>query len=198
MLLVAVSVATCGCSAGAKRDASVPTSRVSGTADRSPTAFVGTRPAELRTYLHAWQTSWWRVGRDLERGGDDAPSFSDTPDRSWDRARRDYGEAALAFRRHARRLAAISPPSTMRPANAAYLAAVRRQATRFQSLSDAFAGTDPRAMERALEALESSQMRFDFDGAQWERAVIAACGASGVEVPTIVRRKYVSNGQRTS
>jgi hypothetical protein len=86
----------------------------------------------------------------------------------------------------------------MQRAAAAYLAAVRRQGMRFQRLADAFAGTDPAEMERALEALEGSQMQFDLDGARWERAVIAACRATGVDIPEIVREKYVSNGQRTS
>jgi hypothetical protein len=44
-------------------------------------------------------------------------------------------------------------------------------------------------MERALQALQRSQMEFDQDGAQWERAVIAACKASGVKVPKIVRHE---------
>jgi hypothetical protein len=48
-----------------------------------------------------------------------------------------------------------------------------------------------------LEALEGSQMEFDFDGARWERAVIAACQASSVEIPEIVREELVSNGHRT-
>jgi hypothetical protein len=86
----------------------------------------------------------------------------------------------------------------MRRAHDAYLAAVRRQAARFQSLSDAFGGTDPQAMEQTLEALEASQMRFDLDGARWERAVIAACKANGVEVPEMIRREYISNGHRTA
>lgn len=45
--------------------------------------------------------------------------------------------------------------------------------------------------------LGSSNLEADQDGAKWERAVIAACKASGVGVPKIVRRKYISNGQRT-
>jgi hypothetical protein len=69
------------------------------------------------------------------------------------------------------------------------MAAVRRQAARFQKHPDAFAGTDPGTMERALQALQRSQMEFDQDGAQWERAVIAACKASGVKVPKIVRHE---------
>jgi hypothetical protein len=85
----------------------------------------------------------------------------------------------------------------MRRAHDAYLAAVRRQAARFQTLADAFGGSDPQAMERALEALQLSQMKFDLDGAGWEKAVITACRASGVEVPQIVRLRPISNGQRT-
>jgi hypothetical protein len=70
----------------------------------------------------------------------------------------------------------LAPRPIMRRAHAAYLAAVRRQATRFQVLSDAFGGTDPQAMEQALEALEGSQLKFDLDGAQWERAVSGVQG----------------------
>jgi len=40
-------------------------------------------------------------------------------------------------------------------------------------------------------------MQFDSDGAQWERSVIAACKVTGVKAPMIVRREYLSNGQRT-
>jgi hypothetical protein len=86
----------------------------------------------------------------------------------------------------------------MRNAHAAYLTAVRRQAARFQALVDAFGGTDPYAMERALEALEASQMKFDLDGARWEESVITACKASGMVVPKIVRLQLVSNGNRTA
>jgi hypothetical protein len=82
----------------------------------------------------------------------------------------------------------------MREAHGAYLVAVRRQAA--QALADAFGGSDPQAMEHALEALEASQMEFDVDGARWEKAVIAACKASGVEGPQIVRLQLISNGQR--
>lgn len=53
-------------------------------------------------------------------------------------------------------------------------------------------------MERALEALQTSQMKFDLDGAQWEQAVITACNASGTQVPESVRLELISNGQRTN
>jgi hypothetical protein len=86
----------------------------------------------------------------------------------------------------------------MRRANDAYIAAVRRQAARSEDLADSFAGTDPAAEERALEAWERSQGQFDQDGAQWERAVIAACRASGVKIPRIVRKQFISNGSRTA
>ena len=69
---------------------------------------------------------------------------------------------------------------------------------RFQTLADAFGGNDPQAMERALEALQTSQLKFDLDGAQWEKAVIAACNASGTQVPESVRLELISNGQRTN
>jgi hypothetical protein len=92
---------------------------------------------------------------------------------------------------------ALAPPTAMRKGHDAYLAAIRRQAARFQALADAFGGSDPQAMERALEALQWSQMKFDPDGARWEQAVITACKASGVEVPEIVRLELISNHQRT-
>jgi hypothetical protein len=85
----------------------------------------------------------------------------------------------------------------MRKAHDAYLAAIRRQRARFQSLAHAFGGNDPQAMGRALEALQTSQMKLDLDGAQWENAVIAACSASGNRVPEIVRLELISNHQRT-
>ena len=197
MPLLIASLALCACGSGAARKSSAPERKVVSTAERGVSGSTATTPTALRTYLRAWQASWWLRVHDLKRAGDDALDFSDTPDASWDRSHLSYGEAALAYRRYERRLASISPPSIMRRANDAYVAAVRRQATRFQQLSDAFAGTDPSAMERALEALERSQLKFDLDGAQWERAVIAACRATGVELPEIVRREYVSNGQRT-
>jgi hypothetical protein len=156
-----------------------------------------TGPQTLRTYLRTWEASWRRLAADLERGDDAALGFSDSPDDSWEAARRYYEEAAIAYRRRAERLAALSPPLMMKKAHDAYLAAVRRQQSRFQELSDSFAGTDPRAMEKALEALEWSQLKFDVDGARWEDAVIAACRASGLPVPEIVRRQFISNHQRT-
>jgi hypothetical protein len=157
-----------------------------------------TRPMGLRAYLRAWETSWRSWTSDLDRTDGDALDFSDTPDSSWPRAQRTYEKAAAAYGKQERRLAALSPPGVMRRANVAYVGAVRRQATRFQRLADAFAGSDPAEMEQALEALEGSQMQFDIDGARWERAVIAACRATGVDIPEIVQKKYISNGQRTS
>jgi hypothetical protein len=85
----------------------------------------------------------------------------------------------------------------MRAASEAYIDAVRRQATRLQAVSDAYGGNDADALYRAEQALQLSQMQFDQDGAQWERAVIAACKASGVDVTKIVRLELLSNGQRT-
>ena len=41
-------------------------------------------------------------------------------------------------------------------------------------------------------------MLFDQDGARWERAVIAACKDARVRVPKIIRREYISNGQRAA
>jgi len=160
---------------------------------------AGTRPNhnKLSRYLHAWERSWWRWSGDLARVGEGVePSY--TPDSSWRRASRSYEKAAIAYRRDERRLAALSPPSTLRAANEAFLAAVRRQATRLQDVSDALTGTDPAATARALEALSSSQMLFDQDGARWERAVIAACKDARVRVPKIIRREYISNGQRAA
>jgi hypothetical protein len=85
----------------------------------------------------------------------------------------------------------------MRSANDAYRASLRRQESRMQDVSDAFAGSDPFALDRALMALQISNGEADLDGAKWERAVIAACKASGVPVPRIVRLEFISNGQRT-
>ena len=56
----------------------------------------------------------------------------------------------------------------MRPAHDAYTAAVHREATRFQQIADALAGTDPATLNRAEMALQVSQMQFDYDGARWE------------------------------
>ena len=172
-----------------------PEVRVGKTADEVSSRSIS--PRDLRVYLSAWEASWRRLGDDLGNVGEEGSEFSDLPDASWKRARRSYGEAAAAYRNDARRLVALSPPAAMRTADDAYLAAIRRQAARFQTLADAFAGDDPRAMEDALEALEWSQLEFDVDGAKWERAVIKACKATGVAVPAIVRREYISNGHRT-
>jgi hypothetical protein len=86
----------------------------------------------------------------------------------------------------------------MRKAHDAYLAAIGRQRMRFQTLADAFGGNDPEAMERALDGLQTSQMKFDLDGAQWEQAVITACNANSSPVPESVRLELISNGQRTN
>jgi hypothetical protein len=179
------------------RRSNVPAAKVSGIGERESGGSTPTKSTALRAYLRAWEVSWRRWTGDLDRTGGDGLDFSDTPDSTWPRAQRSYQEAAIAYRNEERRLTALSPPSAMRPANDAYMAAVQRQATRFQRLADAFAGTDPATMERRLEALERSQMRFDLDGAQWERAVIAACRASGAKIPEIVRKEYISNGHRT-
>lgn len=50
----------------------------------------------LRPYLEAWEASWRRWGIDLGRLNDDDAAFSDTPDASWDVARRNYHLAAAA------------------------------------------------------------------------------------------------------
>lgn len=154
-------------------------------------------PRDLRVYLSAWEASWRRLGHDLESGDEGALGFSSTPDASWERARRLYDGAAAAYRHDGRRLVALAPPSAMRKAHDAYLAAIRRQEARFQTLADAFGGNDPQVLERALEALQTSQMTFDLDGARWEKAVITACKASGAEVPEIVRLELISNHRRT-
>jgi hypothetical protein len=177
------------------RRSNVLTAKVGGTADGESDGSTATEAAVLRTYLRAWEASWWRRAAELERIGD-TPDFSATPDSTWARARRSYQEAATAYLNEEGRLAALSPPAAMRAGNEAYMAAVKRQAARFQRLANAFDGTDPATMERRREALERSQMQFDEDGARWERAVIAACRASGVTIPKIVRREYISNGHR--
>jgi hypothetical protein len=197
LLPLVISVGLCGCGS-TTRHPNAPAVKATSAVDVDPAGSTHTNRNALRAYLRVWQASWGRLGTDLRRGGDDVPGFSSTPDASWDRARRYYGAAAAAYRRDERRLAALSPPAIIRRGHDAYLDAVRRQAARFQSLSDAFGGTDPQATEQALETLENSQMSFDLDGVQWERAVIAACKASGVEVPEIVRREYISNGHRTA
>jgi hypothetical protein len=193
-VLLSVLVLGCGCGSSVSH-----TGATSATATASETASPASATAQaLRPYLEAWEASWRRRGIDLGRSNDDDAAFGDTPDASWDVARRDYDLAAAAYRHDRRRLAALTPPSSMRAAHERYVAAVERQERRFQALADAFGGTDPQAMEAALEALEASQMKFDLDGARWERAVIAACKADGVRVPEFVRRELISNGRRTS
>jgi hypothetical protein len=156
------------------------------------------KPRELRKYLSAWEVSWRGLASDLVRGEDEgALGYSSTPDPSWERARRLYDRAASAYRDHVRRLVVLAPPPPLQRTHDAYLAAVRRQAARFEAVADAFGGSDPHELDRALDALQTSQMTFDLDGAAWEQAVITACEASGVEVPEIVRLELISNGQRT-
>jgi hypothetical protein len=195
VLALAVVGSLSGCT-GADEGAEGSAAKVS-----EPAGQVASAPAqihELRTYLLAWEASWRRLGAELASGDEGALGFSSAPDATWERARRYYADAVAAYRHDERRLVALSAPSTMRDAHTAYLAAVRRQAARFQGLADAFGGSDPYAMERALEALEASQMTFDLDGARWEQAVIAACKASGMVAPKIVRLQLVSNGHRTA
>ena len=153
----------------------------------------------LRGDPSAWEASWQRFVGDLGSGGEDAENaenFSMTPDASWEPARRAYDSTATMYRDYERRLEALAPPSGLRSAHEDYLAAIRRQKASFQTLSDSFGGTDPIAMERALTALQTSQMTMDLDGARWEEAVIAVCNASGIEVPEIVRLELLSNGRR--
>jgi hypothetical protein len=196
VLVLAVVGVLSGCGgAGNSVRSDSPPVEVSKTADEVISGPI--RPRQLREYLSAWEASWQRLVGDLESGDEGALGFSSTPDASWERARRLYDGAATAFRHDGSRLAAIAPPPAMRKAHNAYLAAVRRQAARFQTLADTFGGSDPQAMESALGALQTSQMKFDLDGADWERAVITACKASGAEVPEIVRLQLISNHQRT-
>jgi hypothetical protein len=197
LLLSAISLGLCGCGSSSetgKSSARALTNTVDLHEIDAPTR---TEPTALRAYLRAWEASWARWVRDLQRDGDDDVALSATPDASWNRAQRVYGDAALAYRQEERRLTAIRTPLTMRVASEAYIDAVRRQATRLQAVSDAYGGTDADALYRAEQALQLSQMQFDQDGAQWERAVIAACKASSVDVPKIVRLEHLSNGQRT-
>jgi hypothetical protein len=184
----------CGCSSAAGRESSPPTDATGALATSAPS---GARAEALRRYLRSWEAGWRLRVAELASGGDDVPAFGDTPDSSWSRAELYYEHAASVYRRSEHRLRGISPPVALRHANDAYVAAVERQATRFHTLANAFGGSDPIAMERALEALERSQLQFDQDGAAWERAVIAACLAGGVRIPTIVAREYISNGQRS-
>jgi hypothetical protein len=185
-LFAGLMLAVCGCGGSAMR-----TSNAAAVAD--------THPAALRAYLRAWEASWRRRAADISRivGDDDSLDFSTTPDSTWPRWQRIYEETAVAFRKNDRRLAAIATPPALRSAHDAYRSAVRREAERFQDLADALAGTDPETVNGAEVALSNSQMLFDYDGAKWETAVIAACRASGITVPRFVRRTYISNGQRT-
>jgi uncharacterized protein YceK len=196
-LLIAISLVLSGCASSTTHNSSGPVAKDSSTVDTSTT---GTSPAALRRYLREWEAAWSRWTVDIAPktdAEDNAPVYNPTPDASWKPMHRLYGRAATAYRRRERRLAAIPTPLAMRSANDAYMAAVRRQVSRLQNVSDEFAGSDPSALDRALMALGSSQTEFDSDGARWESAVITACKASGVGVPKIVRRKYISNGQRT-
>lgn len=192
-ILVMSALAVCGCGSSAPDKADAPPPRAG--KEAAPTPAPNARRA-LRAYLRAWEPSRWDLGSDLGSSDVDA-EFSYTPDASWDRARRYYEGAATAYRHTKQLLSALRPPRPMRAAHEGYVAAVGRQQARFQALADAFAGTDPYAMERALEALERSQLKFDLDGARWEQAVVSACKAGRVAVPEFVRRELVSNGQRT-
>ena len=187
-------LAVCGCGGSATHTPNT-TSVKAGTRETAS----DTGPAALRAYLRAWEESWRRRGNDISRStGDDADvDFSAAPDSTWPRWRRIFEETASAFRKNDRGLAALAAPPAMRSAHEAYRAAVRREAARFQDLADALAGTEPETVSRAETALSGSQIEFDYDGAKWESAVIAACRAGGVRVPQFVRRKYISNGHRT-
>jgi hypothetical protein len=190
-------IALCGCGSATAPKSAGPAAVKGLQAVKIDPAGTRPNPTRLGPYLHAWERSWWRWSGDLARVGEGVePSY--TPDSSWGRASRSYEKAAIAYRLEERRLAALLPPSTLRAANEAYLAGVRRQATRLQDVSDALTGTDPAATARALEALSSSQLLFDQNGARGERAVIAACKDAAVRVPKIIRREYISNGQRTA
>src|SRR5439155_6038376 len=194
VLAVVGVLSGCGGAGNSVRSDS-PAVQVNKAADEVSSRRISRR--DLRVYLSAWEASWRRLGNDLESGDEGALGFSATPDASWERARRLYDGAATAYRHDGRRLIALAPPTAMRKGHDAYLAAIRRQAARFQTLADAFGGTDPQARERALDAVQMSQMKFDQDGSRWERAVITACKASGAEVPEIVRLELISNHQRT-
>jgi hypothetical protein len=197
VLLVGFLLAACGCGGTASRKSEVSATKVSAV-ERQSSDFAATNPAALRAYLRTWGKSRRRLWDDISRitGDDEGVDFSATRDSSWPRWKRIYEETASAFRNHERRLAAVETPPPMRPAHDAYTVAVHREATRFQEIADALAGTDPATLSRAEMALQDSQMQFDYDGARWESAVIAACRASGVSVPEFVRRKYISNGHR--
>jgi hypothetical protein len=195
LAVLAVVAVLSGCGgAGASAQSDTPSVEVSKASDETRSRRVS--PRVLRGYLSAWEASRRRFVDDLGSGDDAENSFSSIPDASWEPARRAYDAAASTYRDYERRLEALAPPSALRSAHEAYLAAIRRQKARFQTLADTFGGTDPDAMERALAALQVSQMTMDLDGARWEEAVIAVCNASGTEVPEIVRLELISNGQR--
>lgn len=198
VLLAGFLLVVFGCGGTSSRKSDAPATRVSAVESESGD-FANANPAALRAYLRAWRTSRQRLRNDIGRitGDDEGVDFSATRDSSWPRWQRIYEETAIAFRNHERRLSTLATPPPMRPAHDAYTAAVHREAKRFQGMADALAGTDPATLNRAAMALQDSQMQFDYDGVEWESAVIAACRASGVRVPEFVRRKYISNGHRT-
>ena len=201
LLLLSISLVLCGCASKTTGKPTEPVVERIGEVDPSVPATPRALRRSLRRYLREWEAAWSRWRADLAprtEAEDNAPVYNPTPDASWKAMQRLYGRAAMAYRRRERRLAAIPTPLAMRAANDAYRAALRRQESRLQDVSDAFGGIAPSALNRALMALQSSNVEADQDGAQWERAVITACKASGVAVPNIVRREYISNGQRTS
>lgn len=161
MLLAGFLLAAGGCGGTASRKSDIPATKVN---------LAGTNPDALRAYLRTWGKSRRRLWNDISRitGDDEGVDFSATRDSSWPRWQRIYEETASAFRNHERRLAALETPPPMRPAHDAYTAAVHREATRFQEIADALAGTDPATLNRAEMALQDSQMQFDYDGARWE------------------------------
>lgn len=191
-------LAVCGCGGSATHTANVRPPKVSEPATE-PGDYANTNPAALRAYLRAWGQSRQRLWDDIARitGNEDGVDFSPTRDSSWPRWQRIYEKTAIAFRNDERRLSALATPPPMRPAHDTYTKAVQREAMRFQDMADALSGTDPETLNRADMALQNSQAQFDYDGAHWETAVIAACHASGVRVPEFVRLKLVSNGHRT-
>jgi hypothetical protein len=196
LLLLSIFLVLCGCASETTSEPKAPVIERISEVDPSAPA----RPRALRRYLRAWEAAWSRWSADLTprtEAEDNAPVYNPTPDASWKAMHRLYGRTATAYRRRERRVAAIPTPLAMRSANDAYRASLRRQESRMQDVSDAFAGSDPFALDRALMALQISNGEADLDGAKWERAVIAACRASGVPVPRIVRLEFISNGQRT-
>jgi hypothetical protein len=197
LLLLSIFV-LCGCASETTSEPKAPVVERITEVDPSAPA----TPGELRRYLREWEAAWSRWTADLAprtEAEDNAPVYNPTPDASWEAMHRLYGRTATAYQRLERRLAAIPTPGAMLAANDAYRAALRRQKSRLQDVSDAFAGSDPSALNRALMALSNANVEGDTDqdGARWERAVIAACKASGVPVPRIVRLEFISNGQRT-